>query len=251
MNTKNNIFGIVIVGDEILSGKRRDSHFDFMVNAIGERGGQLAWARFIGDDLDTQIETYLQTQQSRHQVFSFGGIGATPDDLTREAVATAFKHPLAEHPEGIKILRRRFGEDVTPVRRALVTFPRGSTLIPNPVNQIPGFSLENHHFFPGFPNMAQPMVKWVLDTQYAQAFTHPPDVEFVLLCSDTYESELIPIIEKILATHEGIKIACLPASEHPGQVELGVRGEQSSATKAFETMTCLLNEHHVRHKTPG
>ena len=85
MPPHDNRFGLVIVGDELLSGKRRDGHFDFVVNTLTKLGAELAWTRIIGDDPEIQAETYRQTRASGLRVFSFGGIGATPDDLTRQA----------------------------------------------------------------------------------------------------------------------------------------------------------------------
>jgi len=251
MTQQQQTFGVVIVGDEILSAKRRDGHFDFIINALGQRGTQLSWARFIPDNIQIQAQAYKETRASGIPVFSFGGIGATPDDLTRQAAALAFDRELAEHPDGIQLLQNRFGSELNHRRRQLVKFPRGATLIPNPVNQVPGFSLCNHFFVPGFPNMAHPMVEWVLDTHFPNAFKHLPDIEYLLQTKGVYESELIPMIEGVLTAYPKLKIACLPKSDLSGQVELGVKGQQKLAQAGFKMLLSLLDQAQINHKVHG
>ena len=246
MSARDNRFGLVIVGDELLSGKRRDGHFDFMVDTLKKRGAELAWVRLIGDDPEIQAETYRQTRAGGLRVFSFGGIGATPDDLTRQAAATAFGRKLVLHPEGMEILRDRFGEELTDVRCQLVCFPAGSSLIPNPVNRIPGFSLENHHFLPGFPNMAWPMVEWVLQHLYADEKAQASPLEFSLRCEGVYESELIPLMQQLIDRYPEVKVSCLPASNLDRQAELGVRGTSDEAAVAFGALCELLEQQGIR-----
>lgn len=248
MKKQQQSFGVVIVGDEILSAKRQDGHFGFIVSALQKRGALLSWARFIPDDIHIQAQAYKETFASKIPVFSFGGIGATPDDLTRQAVALAFDRELIEHPEGIKLLRNRFGAKLNVQRRQLVNFPQGAELIPNPVNQVPGFSLCNHFFVPGFPNMAHPMVDWVLDIHFANAFHCTPDIEHLLQTTGVFESELTPIIEYVLAAYPKLKIACLPNSALPGQVELGVKGQHKQATAATELLISKLDQAAISYR---
>lgn len=248
MSAVNNRFGLVIVGDELLSGKRRDSHLDFAIGALQSRGGELAWARYIGDDIGTQVETYRQTRASGLRVFSFGGIGATPDDLTREAAAQAFERPLELHPQGMQLLQQRFGDDLTETRCQLVNFPRGATLIPNPINQVPGFSIEHHHFVPGFPKMAWPMLQWVLKEVYGLGESGPPAIEQCLRCEDTYESELIPLLRAVIEQHPTIKLSCLPSGEQNKQVELGVKGGADEVSIAYRMLCELLEQRKIRYQ---
>lgn len=249
MPAKQITFGTVLVGDELLSGKREDAHFKFLIKALAQRGGQLAWARIVGDDIDEQAQTYRQTLQSNSVVFSFGGIGATPDDLTRQAAAQAFNRNLEYHPEGLKIMHARFGEDFNNRRHRLINFPTDSDLIPNPVNQVPGFSLLKHHFVPGFPNMAHPMVEWVLDTYYKDAFKAPPTVERSLRTQGIYESDFIPIIEQVLAEYDTVKISSLPQSKYVGLVELSVKAEKQAVDIAYHRLCELLDAADI-HYTP-
>ena len=161
--------GLIIVGDEILSGRRTDKHLSHIVQMLNQRGLCLSWARVLGDDMDALIQAYRDSFASGDIVLSTGGIGATPDDLTREAVAAATNTVTERHPEGAQLLEafaRETGRELTPERYRLIEFPKDSVLIPNPVNRIPGFTVANHHFVPGFPQMAWPMLEWVMDTYY-------------------------------------------------------------------------------------
>ena len=162
--------GLYVIGDEILSGKRQDRHLENVSGLLRERGLQLSWVKFLGDDLDILVAEFQQSFKSDDLVFSCGGIGATPDDMTRQAVAKALGLELLIHPEGLKILESRakyFDGGLTEQRKRMVEFPVGASLIPNPVNKVPGFSIGQHFFVPGFPKMAQPMIQWVLEENYA------------------------------------------------------------------------------------
>ena len=242
-------FGLVLVGDELLSGRRKDLHFEFLVNTLAQRGGQLAWVRMIGDDVDAQSQTYRQTLASSSVVFSFGGIGATPDDLTRQAAAYAFERELVFHPEGMQIMQVRFGKDFNQRRRQLINFPEGADLIPNPINQVPGFSLLRHHFVPGFPNMAHPMVEWVLDKYYHTVFNTAPKITQSLRTEGVHESDLIPIMEKVLSVHPNIKLSSLPQTKNIGLIELGITAETPATEAAFSHLCQLLEQAEIAYHT--
>ena len=95
----------------------------------------------------------------------FGGVGATPDDHTRQAAALALGVPLERHPVAVAELEAQFGAAAYPHRVLMAEFPAGASIIPNPVNRVASFSIRNHYFFPGFPQMAWPMLDWVLATR--------------------------------------------------------------------------------------
>ena len=164
-------FGAIIIGDEILSGKRQDKHFAKIAELLGARGLRLSWVDYLGDDRERLAATFKRTMAAGDVVFSCGGIGNTPDDHTRQAVAAALDVDLVLHPEGFEELKARFaGEEITDKRKLLVTFPAGVKIIPNPFNRIPGFMANDHYFVPGFPQMAHPMIEWALDTFYKDQF---------------------------------------------------------------------------------
>ena len=177
-------FGAIIIGDEILSGKRQDKHFAKVVSLLGARGLKLSWCQYLGDKPALLTETLRRTMASGDVVFSFGGIGATPDDHTRQCAAAAAGTKLELHPEAKAEISARFGGETTPLRLQMGEFPVGSRIIPNPYNRVPGFSFGEHHFVPGFPVMAWPMVEWVLYTYYPHLFNQVPEPEASVIVYD-------------------------------------------------------------------
>jgi len=233
------LFGAYIIGDEILVGKRRDKHLAFVIEALAKRGLRLSWALYLGDDPQRLIAVLTRSLASGDIVFSFGGIGATPDDHTRQCAAAAAGVRLRLHPEAEREIRGRFGGEVTPQRLRMGEFPEGACVIPNPVNRIPGFTLGEHHFVPGFPQMAWPMVEWVLDTRYRTLFDRDRWSEESILVYEAGESQLIPAMEAVGALYAGIKVFSLPSMGDDGgrrHVELGVRGDPRHVSEAAEAL---------------
>ena len=237
--------GLIIVGDEILSGRRADKHLPKVVEMLTQRGLVLGWSRVIGDDSQLLIDTYRDTFAGNDLVFSTGGIGGTPDDLTREAVAAALGSNTERHPEGVEILKAfcsNTDRPLTEERYRMVTFPKGATLIPNPINTIPGFSIGNHHFVPGFPQMAWPMMEWVLDNKYPHLVNNQYDEQAVMVLN-TYESAIIPIMEKLVANHPNIKTFSLPIiHEEVPKIEFGVKGNKIDVKAAMQDLKDGLKE---------
>ena len=232
-------FGAIIIGDEILSGKRIDQHFKKVVRILAARGLRLSWAEYLGDDRSRIAATLRRTFASGDVVFSFGGIGNTPDDHTRQAAAEALGVDLVLHPEAESEIRARFADDITPFRLLLGTFPRGVDIVPNPFNRIPGFSVKHHFFLPGFPQMAHPMVEWALETYYKPFFNRYPTVDkaFLLTGPMAYESALLDLMERIVADYPALRLFSLPCVGDDGQrrhLELGVEGEATLVNYAME-----------------
>ena len=233
-------FGAIIIGDEILSGRRQDKHLVKLIELLGERGLKLDWVRYVGDARPRLVHTLRETLATGDVVFSFGGIGATPDDHTRQAAAEALGLPLEQHPEAEAILRAKFGDDITPHRLQLGVYPAGSAIIPNPYNQVPGFSIAQHHFVPGFPVMAWPMIAWVLDTYYCELFHAEDYVERATIVWEAYEGQLIDLMERITADYPDLALFSLPAfaeGERRRFVELGVKGPVGRAAEAMAEIT--------------
>lgn len=236
--------GLVIVGDEILSGRRTDKHFSNVVRLLAERGLRLSWCRILGDDVAQLTRTYRSALETGDIVFSCGGIGGTPDDLTRHAVAQASERALLPHKEGLNILRQRFnGGDITPERQRMVEFPAGARLIPNPINTIPGFSIDCIHCVPGFPKMATPMIKWVLENEYSH-LENRPQLEHAVRISGARESDLIPLMEYILEQCPQVKVFSLPRLKKKERwVDLGVKGDNYDLVdQAFQLLVQGLEE---------
>jgi len=226
--------GVVIVGDEILSGKRADKHLAHAIETLGARGLSLDWASYVGDDRGRLTSLFRDSFARGDLVFSFGGIGATPDDHTRQAAAAALGVPLARHPEAVAEIEARFGADAYPHRVLMAEFPAGATIVPNPFNRIAAFSVHDHHFLPGFPQMAWPMMAWVLETRYPALRREPP-VERAVAVYDAGESQLLPLMDENVARFPRVKLFSLPAFLPDGgrRIELGVRGPQADADAAF------------------
>jgi molybdopterin-biosynthesis enzyme MoeA-like protein len=231
--------GALVIGDEILVGKRKDKHFEFLVAALAARGLRLAYCEYHGDDPARLTAALRRTFASGDIVFSFGGIGATPDDHTRQCAGDALGAPLEVHPEGERELRARFGAELTPQRLRMVEFPLGAQIIPNPVNRVPGFSVREHHFVPGFPQMAWPMVEWVLDNRYRHLVDRDRWAEGSIIVFEAGESQLIPVMNAVGADFPGVKVFSLPSMGDDGSrrhVELGVRGDPGQVARAMERL---------------
>lgn len=227
--------GLYIIGDEILTGRRRDRHLAAVIDILKRRHMTLSWAAVLGDDLEVLEAHFRQSIARGDVVLSTGGIGGTPDDLTRLAMAGALGVSLQAHPDGLPVLQRKFGDKLTPERRRMVEFPEGAALIPNPVNQIPGFSIAGHHCVPGFPEMAHPMLEWVLERYYS--YTAEATSEHAVTIEDCPESRLIPLMEQLMADYPTVKVFSLPnISGSHRKVELGVRGAAEVADRAFKDM---------------
>ncbi|MDD4925607.1 MAG: molybdopterin-binding protein [Methylotenera sp.] len=226
-------FGIYIIGDEILSGKRQDAHLSFIIQALNARGLQLSWANYLGD-IPEQITHSLQTSMARGDiVFSFGGIGATPDDFTRQCAADAVGTPIERHLGAVAEIEAQYGESAYPKRVLMADLPQGATLIPNPVNRVAGFAVNQHYFVPGFPEMAHPMITWVLDTYYSHLFHTQDYVEASILVMDAGESKLIDLMNAILAKYPSLKLFSLPKLDKNRTIELGVKGATSHVEAAM------------------
>jgi molybdopterin-biosynthesis enzyme MoeA-like protein len=225
--------GIYIIGDEILSGKREDKHLRQAIAILKARGLNLDWAQYLADDPVSLIANFKRSFASTDIVFSFGGIGATPDDMTRQAVAAALEVPLARHAGAVAEIEAQFGEGAYPKRVLMADFPQGAALVPNPVNRVAGFSMYSHYFFPGFPQMAWPMMEWVLDTHYPQLFHQHSVVEAAIVVTVASESQLIDLMNVIVDKHPAIKLFSLPRLGVNKSIELGVKGEAAAVEAAM------------------
>ena len=232
-------FGAIVIGDEIIRGKRTDKHFSKVIELLALRGLHLDWSLYLGDDRRRLTGTLALSLKTEDVVFCFGGIGVTPDDHTRQAAAGAAGVALVLHPEAEAEIRARFAEtdtELTRDRLQLGEFPAGSRIIPNPFNRIPGFSLGDHHFFPGFPQMAHPMLEWVLDSRYRERFHQVPEAEQGIIVWEGSEGALLGLMRHIEAAHAGVTVFSLPSfgdAERRRHIELGVRGDPAQVPEAM------------------
>ncbi|BEV70697.1 MULTISPECIES: molybdopterin-binding protein [unclassified Paludibacterium] len=236
--------GAIIIGDELLSGKRSDKHLPALIRLLAARGMKLAWADYLGDD-PLRIQAALtRAFGSGDLVFSFGGIGATPDDFTRACAAAACGQPLELHPEAKILLEQRFGADAYPHRIQMGYFPQGARLILNPVNQVPGFSVADVHFVPGFPAMAWPMIESVLDRDYRHLFSDQPDVDRTLIALEAREGDLIDLMQDFVRRYPALRLSSLPSfgNQRISQmhIEFGFNGKAALAEMALAEFAAAL-----------
>ena len=253
-------FAIIIIGDEILSGKRTDKHLPKVIELLGARGLQLAYADYVGDDkariTSTLARAFAAARDAGDVVFSCGGIGATPDDHTRQCAAAALGVELALHHEAKALITERMKDTAKEQgvafdearadnihRLNMGMFPAGCDIIPNPYNKIPGFSCKAGqgavHFLPGFPVMAWPMMAWVLDTIYPHLHQKSAHIEKSIIVSGSMEATLTPLMEAIEAAHTGVKVFSLPSVDHPvygRHIELGVKGAPAAIDLAYPAL---------------
>jgi molybdopterin-biosynthesis enzyme MoeA-like protein len=232
-------FGAFVIGDEILVGKRQDKHFPWLIEALAKRGLRLAWCEHLGDDPARVTAALRRSLASGDVVFCFGGIGATPDDHTRQCAAEALGVRLVLHPQAEAEIRGRFGAETTPQRLKMGEFPAGCEIVPNPFNRIPGFSIGHHYFVPGFPQMAWPMIEWVLEEKYRDLFDSQRWAEASLIVYGLPESSIAPLMEEVNAAYPGLKSFSLPSMGEGGtrrHIELGVRGAPEQVSPAMDRL---------------
>ena len=245
-------FGLIIVGDEILSGKRRDAHLPKVIELLAARGLALAWARYVGDARVLITEALRHAFVGGDVVFSCGGIGATPDDHTRQCAAAALGRELVLHPQAEALIRERM-QDIARERGLVYepdapdnihrlnmgVFPAGAELIANPYNKIPGFSVGDLHFVPGFPVMAHPMIESLLDGRYRAHHGTQVVAEKSVIVFGAMEAALTPLMEAIEREHEGVRVFSLPSVDHPRygrHIELGVKGAAAHIEPAYAAL---------------
>lgn len=238
-------FGLIIIGDEILHGQRQDGHFAFFKQLLEARGLRLAWVQYLPDKRELIARQLRRSFADGGPVFVTGGIGATPDDHTRQAAAAALNRPLRRHPQALGFIEERtlaMGERLDSPghaqRAQMADFAAGVELVPNPFNRIAGFAVQEHYFLPGFPQMAHPMAAWVLDTHYARHFHQTARREQAAAIEGLPESAIAPLMVDIETRWPGVKTFSLPSVRHEAaaddpahrryRLEFGLKAENSA-----------------------
>ena len=158
MSTHNPTAGVIIIGNEILSGKTQDTNLKFIGKRLAELGVRLERAVVIPDVEATIISTVNDYREQFSYVFTTGGIGPTHDDITSASIAKAFDVALVEDPEAVRRLQRNYSKDqLSKARLKMASVPAGSELIDNPISQAPGFRMDNVFVLAGIPSVAQAM----------------------------------------------------------------------------------------------
>ncbi|MDH4943884.1 molybdopterin-binding protein [Sulfurimonas sp. C5] len=239
-------FYVVIIGTEILNGRRVDKHFEFLKNELAKYGHNLFASFVIKDDKELIIKTYEMIQTDKDAVmFSFGGIGSTPDDLTREIASNVFRNSNVQtHQKFFNDIIEKFGDEAYPHRIHMADLPPKSDLLFNPVNNMSGFSLDNRYFFvPGFPSMAHPM----LTEAIKKHFSHSKEKFRKTLYAYTSENSLISIMKQVPST---IELSSLPIFvNNIPNVELSLYGEEENEVLYyFELFISELKNKNIEYK---
>jgi len=234
--------GALIIGDELLSGKRQDRHFSHLQSVLAKRGLELSWTIIVGDEPE-QLQRFLAfSLASNDLVFSFGGIGATPDDRTRESVATVADVSLVAHPQAVSEIEAQFGDGAYTNRILMAQLPEGSSIIPNTINRVPGFSYGDHHFMPGFPEMSWPMIEWVLNNHYPTLKNTAPSDEQTIYVINGRETELIDTMRYIVEHYPKLRLSSLPHLGDKPHIELSLRGDQTMIEQAMKVLKSAIKD---------
>ena len=233
-------FYSVIIGTELLNGRRKDAHFSFLNKELLKRGWEQKASFVIKDDPSFMEDIYRLIKNDPDAVmFSFGGIGSTPDDFTRVCAANVFTNgKMEEHKIAKQRILDKFGEESYPHRITMAHLPINAGLLHNVVNNIPGFSLENKYFFtPGFPSMSQSMIVEALNKYY------PKNKEKFRYFLKAYcsENELIDVMKKI---PKDIDFSSLPHIENEKRTVVISVGsyDKVEAEHYFNLFVDMLNE---------
>ena len=239
-------FYAVIIGTEILNGRRVDKHFSFIKDELRKYGHELFASFIIKDDVTLMKNVYEMINNDPNAVmFSFGGIGSTPDDLTREVASEVFKKsPVVTHEKFKNDIIEKFGNEAYPHRIHMADLPPDAQLLYNPVNNMSGFSLDKRFFFvPGFPSMAHPMLRDVIKQHFAQS----KNKYRYTLRAQTSENTLITLMKQVPKT---IELSSLPMFiDSKPNVELSLSGEdKEEVMEYFKLFTNELENEKIPYK---
>jgi len=239
-------FYSVIIGTELLNGRRKDAHFSFLNKELLKRGWTHKGSFVIKDEPPLMESIYNLIKEDKDSVmFSFGGIGATPDDYTRVCAANVFTNKEMEvNKKAEELIVNQFKDKAYPNRINMATLPLNAGLLKNVVNNVPGFYLENRFFFvPGFPSMAKSMVIEALDK-----FFYVNDVKSYTLTLSAYCSE-----EKLISTMKNISsdvdMSSLPIMEGENRYAIiSINSNNEDLTKnEFEKFTKYCEENNIKY----
>jgi len=235
----------VIIGSEILDRRREDKHFEYLSSSLAHIGLKLHASFIIKDDKDLMQQTYTMIHKDPHAImFSFGGIGSTPDDLTRQVSANVFGDArLYRHPTFEKDIIKRLGERAYPHPIKMADLPKGSELLFNPINNMSGYHLSKRFFFmPGFPEMAQPMIDAILSSfmPEAQPLFHKG---FIAHCGESTLQDLMTKVPK------EIELSSLPMMNNGNaRVEFSLSSkDKDKLENEFLSFTKFLDTQNIKY----
>lgn len=220
---------VLIIGNEILSGRTQDLNLRMLATELGDKGIRVMEARVVADD-EAAIVAAVNALRHRYDlVFTTGGIGPTHDDITAASIAKAFGVPLVRDDRAVACLRRRYRpDDLNDARLLMATLPQGCDLIDNPISDSPGFRLGNVHVLAGVPRIAEAMMRVVRDSLTGGAKMLSRTVTIYLP-----EGRLAPGLTRLQADHGAVEIGSYPfrRDDRLG-ADIVVRGTEAAAVEA-------------------
>ncbi len=199
---------ILVIGDEILSGRTRDSNTSFLAGSLTDLGINLREVRVVADDQQAIVAAVQALSAAYRLVFTTGGIGPTHDDITAEAIAAAFDLELEINADAVAVMEARYkdrGEAMNRARLRMARIPVGATLINNPVSAAPGFIVDNVHVMAGVPAIMQSMFDQLVSFLPTGALIHSETVE-----AGRGESAIAALLEQVEAAHDSVRIGSYP-----------------------------------------
>ena len=223
---------MLVIGDEILSGRTRESNMNFLAIELSKVGIDLKEVRIVRDYKPAIISAVINLSSSFDLVFTSGGIGPTHDDITSECMAEAFNRPLEIHKDARNKLEdyyRELGKKLNSSRLGMARIPKGAELIENSVSAAPGFSIGNVHVMAGIPKVFQAMVSNIIKTLKKGTPTLSKTIKLSLA-----EGEIAYILEKLSSAYPELSIGSYPFVENDEfGVDIVVRGERSDLIDQF------------------
>ncbi len=242
---KHNFYALII-GTELLNGRREDVHFKFVRDILKKNHLKFSGSFIIDDDpqLIASTISYIASLP-KSVLFSFGGIGSTPDDHTRLAAAKALRDgKLYANREFEKLIIERLGEKAYPHPINMAKLPSGAKLLPNPVNKMPGFSLDDRFFFmPGFPQMSHPMVEYAIDKYFKNSGKREYRFTLTALCR---ENEFIELMQN---APKDVEVSSLPKlySDGPRATISVASTDENKAKAEFQKYINYLEEKNISY----
>ena len=200
---------ICLIGDELLSGRTRDINTQTIAGFLAPYGIQVREVRIVPDETDRIVEAVNALRSTYTYVFTTGGIGPTHDDITADAIATAFEVGIGEHPEVVALLAARYEEmdtEFTPARRRMARIPNGASLIDNPVSGAPGFQTGNVFTLAGVPKIVEGMLGDIGHRLKTGAVVKSVTVRGV----DLREGDVAEALGQLSEQYEGVSIGSYP-----------------------------------------
>jgi molybdenum cofactor synthesis domain-containing protein len=227
----NKTASVLVIGDEILSGRTQDTNSSHIARFLGALGIDLREVRVVGD-VEDEIVAALNALRARHDlVFTTGGIGPTHDDITADAVARAFGVGIGLHPQAFALLEKRYPPgDFNEMRQRMARIPHGATLVENRVSGAPGFHIGNVYVMAGVPMVMRAMLEAIAPELPRGAAVHAATVE-----ASVPEGALAPGLAQVAKDHRNVSIGSYPffreGADKPYGAQLVVRGRDGAAVE--------------------